>query len=118
MPTHSVAARPGFILVEALIALLVLAVAFIAFEGSLTIAVRAIAASQREAVAAQLAETQRETAFSAVCSSGSGSDSVNGVVVVWSASAASSLVHLTQSSHYESRFGARVETYNSTGRCY
>lgn len=118
MSTHPTVRRPGFVLVEALIALLVLGVAFIGFEGSLTTIIRSVAASEREAVAARLAEAQRENAFSIVCASGSGADSVDGVVVAWSAAAAAPLVHLIQTSSYESRSGQRVETYNATGRCY
>ncbi|MEO9226901.1 MAG: hypothetical protein ABI328_11035 [Gemmatimonadaceae bacterium] len=118
MASHSVVVRRGFILVEALIALLVLGVAFVAFESSLAVIIRSVAASEREATAARLAEAQRENAFSIVCGSGSGADSVDGVVVAWTASAAAPLVHLTQTSSYESRFGQRVETYDATGRCY
>jgi hypothetical protein len=99
-------------------ALLVVAVAFIAFEGSLAVTIRAIAASRRESDAANLAELQRERAFAVACASASGSDSVNGVVVAWSATPAASLVHLTQSSSYDSRFGRRTETYSAIGRCY
>lgn len=110
--------RAGFVLVEALIALLVVAVAFLAFEGSLSVIIRSVAAAERETVAAELAEKQRENALSAVCAAGVGIDSANAVVVTWSASAVGTLVHLAQASRYETRFGARVDTYNSTGRCY
>lgn len=110
--------RAGFVLVEALVALLVLAVAFLAFEGSLSIIIRSVAESEREAVAAGLADTRRERVFSVMCASGSGVDSASGVVLTWSASSGSSLTHLIQATSYESRFGVRVETYNATGRCY
>ena len=95
----------------------VLGVAFISFEGSLTMIVRSVAESEREVVAARLAETQREKVFSIACASGSGADSVDGVAVTWSASAAGYLVHLLQTSSYDSRFGQRIETYSATGRC-
>ncbi len=109
--------RPGFILAEALVALLVLGVVFLALEGSLSSIVRTIADSERETVAARLAEMQREKVFAAVCGSGSGTDSGNAVVVTWTVSTAGSLVRVTQTSRYDRRVGDRTESYDAIGRC-
>jgi Tfp pilus assembly protein PilV len=108
---------PGFILAEALVALLILGVVFLALEGSLSTVIRTIADSEHEAIAARLAETQRERAFAAACASSSGADSANTVVVTWSASATGSFVHLIQTSRYPRRVGDRIETYDATGAC-
>ena len=102
---------------EALVALTVLGVVFLALEGSLTIILRTIAESDREATAARIAETQRELAFSTACGNASGSDSANAVIVDWTATAAGGLVHVTQSSRYPRRIGTRVEHYNGIGVC-
>lgn len=109
--------RTGFILAEALVALAILGVVLLALEGSLTIVMRTLAESDRESIATRIAETQRERAFSTVCGNASGSDSANAVVVDWTATAASGLVHISQSSRYPRRIGTRVEHYNGIGVC-
>lgn len=109
--------RPGFILAEALVALLILGVVFLALEGSLSTIVRTITDSERETIAARFAETQRERAFAAVCASGSGADSVDAVVVDWSAATTGSLVQVIQTSRYQRRVGERTESYAATGQC-
>ena len=109
--------RSGFILAEALIALLVLAVVVLALEGSLTVVVRSLADSARETLAARLAETQRERLFAAACVGASGTDSANGVTVDWTASPAGRLVRISQTSRYPTHIGERVERYDAIGSC-
>jgi Tfp pilus assembly protein PilV len=113
---HSVE-RTGFILVEALIALVILGVVFLALEGSLTLVLRSLAESERRTVATRFAESQRERAFASGCVAGSGSDSVNGVAVVWTAAPAAYLVQVTQTVRYTQRSGTHVEQYTATGAC-
>lgn len=107
----------GFILAEALIALLVLGVVFLALEGSLTIVVRSLADSERETVATRLAETQRERAFAAACAAASGTDSLNAVIVTWTSSRTGRLVRVSQTSRYPRRIGDRVEQYDAVSAC-
>lgn len=109
--------RSGFILAEALIALLILGVVFLAFEGSLTVVARSLADSERETVAARLAETQRERAFAAACASASGVDSVNAVAVDWTAAPIGRVVRVAQTSRYPQRIGDRVERYDALSAC-
>jgi Tfp pilus assembly protein PilV len=115
-PAHA-KPRTGFILAEALIAILILGVVFVALEGSLAVAVRALADSERETIATRLAETQRERAFANTCSAGSGTDSANAVTVSWTASSANHLVRLAQTSRYALRVSTRLETYDAIGAC-
>ena len=117
MPHVRTNRRPGFILAEALVALAILAVVFLALEGSLSMVLRSLAESDREEVAARIAESQRERVFAAACVSASGSDSASSVIVDWSASSAGSLVHITQSSRYPRKIGDRVEHYDAIGGC-
>lgn len=115
--SHTRAKRHGFILAEALIALLILGVIFLALEGSLTIILRSLADSDREAVASRIAETQRERALAAVCTAASGSDSSNAVVVNWTASSTGRLVRVVQTTRFPRRTGDRVEQYDAIGAC-
>lgn len=107
----------GFILAEALVALLILGVVFLALEGSLTVVVRSLAESERETVAARLAEAQRERAFAGACTPGSGTDSADGVIVDWIASPVGRFVRVSQTSRYPRRIGDRVEQYDAVGKC-
>jgi Tfp pilus assembly protein PilV len=109
--------REGFILAEALIALLLLGVALIALERLLTVALRSLADSEREFVATGMAESQRERAFSLACTSAAGVDSSNGVVVSWTAVPAAGATRLIQTSRYTSRFGERGQQYDAVGMC-
>ncbi len=109
--------RTGFVLVEALIALLIIGVVFLALEGSLTLVLRSLADSERQAIATRVSESQRERAFAAGCVVGFGSDSVNAVVADWVASPAGSLVQVTQTVRYSQKSGARVEHYLATSIC-
>lgn len=117
MPIVRAKRRHGFILAEALVALLILGVVFLALEGSLTIIVRTIAGSERESLAARLAETQREKVFAAACAAASGADSLNGVVVNWVASTDGQLARVVQTSHYPRRGGNRTEDYDAVSIC-
>ena len=108
---------PGFILAEALIALVVIGVVFLALEGSLSIVLRSLADSEREATATALAEAQRERAFGSPCSADEGSDSVNGVVVSWSASVAGRFIRIEQTGHYPRKLGDRPVGYAALGVC-
>lgn len=109
--------RHGFILAEALIALLILGVVFLALEGSLAVVLRSIVESDRETIASSLAETQRERAFAAACAGASGTDSLNAVAVSWTASPVGRLVRVSQTSRYPRRIGDRVEQYDAIGAC-
>lgn len=109
--------RPGFLLVEALIALVVVGVVFLGLEGSLTLVLRQLADSEQQATATRLAEIQRERLFGATCAAGSGSDSVKAVTVDWSASPAGSLIRVTQTVRYPQKFGPRVDQYDAIGTC-
>lgn len=117
MPTCHSNRRPGFILAEALVALLILGVVFLALEGSLSIIVRSLAYSEREMLAARLAETQRARAFAGSCAAATGADSVDMIAVHWTASTDGQLVRLVQTSRYPRRIGDRVEAYDALGRC-
>jgi len=107
----------GFILIEALVALVIIGVVFLGLEGSLTIVLRSLADSERQAIATRIAETQRERAFAAGCVAGSGSDSANAVAVEWTISPAGALVHVTQIIRYPQKLGVRVEHYDAIGTC-
>jgi len=107
----------GFVLIEALVALVIIGVVFLGLEGSLTVVLRSLAESERQTVATRIAETQRERAFATACVAGSGSDSVNAVEVSWTASPTGALVHVTQTVRYPQRFGVRVEHYDAVGTC-
>jgi Tfp pilus assembly protein PilV len=109
--------RRGFVLAEALIALLILGVVFLALEGSLSIVLRSLADSERDKIAATLAETQRERAFAAPCVAASGADSINAVTVSWIATAAAGRVRVTQTSRYPRHIGSRVENYDAISAC-
>ena len=108
----------GFILAEAMIALVILGVAFTALEGTSILVIRSLAESDREAIAARLAETQRERAFGVGCSVGSGSDSANSVSVSWAAAPAAGLVRLSQTSRYPGRFSDHVQEYDAVSACH
>jgi len=117
MPNNDAKPHRGFILAEALIALLILGVVFLALEGSLTVVLRSLADSERETVATRLAETQRERAFGTACAAGSGTDSLNAVSVSWVASPVGGLVRVSQISRYPRRIGDRVEQYDAVSAC-
>jgi len=108
----------GFILIEALIALVLVGVVFLGLEGSLTLVLRALADSERQTIATRLAESQRERAFAVGCVAGAGSDSLNAVAADWSASPTGLVVHVTQSVRFSQRSGARVEHYTATSACH
>ncbi|HEY8311264.1 MAG TPA: hypothetical protein VIG47_11945, partial [Gemmatimonadaceae bacterium] len=107
----------GFILAEALIALLVIGVVFLALEGSLSVVVRSLADSDREATAATLAESRRERAFGSPCNADAGSDSLNAVVVRWSASVAGRLTRIDQAGRYSRKLGDRTFNFAALGVC-
>lgn len=117
MPKAQPKPRTGFILVEALIALLILAVVFVALEGSLTLSVRTLANAERETIAARLAESQRERAFAGACAAASGADSADAVTVEWTTSPNTRLVRVVETSRYERRTGSRTVEYDAIGRC-
>jgi len=117
MSTGTDHSRSGFILAEALVALLVIGVVFLALEGSLAIVMRSIADSEHESVAARVAETRRERAFASACAAASGVDSVRAVTVNWTASPDGQLVRVAQTSRYPQKLGDRVEHYDALGAC-
>lgn len=110
--------RPaGFILAEALVALLILGVVLLALEGASTMILRRLAESERRTATAQLAETRREQLLSGRCTSSNGIDSSNTVDVAWSAMPSGRLLRISQEGHYK-RLGAdAVELYETTGPC-
>jgi Tfp pilus assembly protein PilV len=109
--------RNGFILAEALIALLIIGIAFLALEGSLSLVMRSLADSEREFIAVRLAEIQREHAFATACVPASGSDSINAVAVRWTASPMGALTRVAQASRYPLRAGDRIEQYDAVSAC-
>ena len=117
MPNNRAKRRSGFILAEALVALAILGVVFLALEGSLAMVLRSVAESDREGVAARIAETQRERAFSTACVASAGSDSINGVVANWTAAPSGQLMHVVQTTRYPQKIGSRIEHYDAIGAC-
>lgn len=117
MRTRSPRLPNGFILIEALIALVIIGVVFLGLEGSLSLVLRSMGDAERQTTAIQVAEVQRERAFAAGCIAGSGSDSVNAVAVDWTASPAGSLVHISQTARYHQKYGMHVEHYDAIGAC-
>jgi Tfp pilus assembly protein PilV len=107
----------GFILVEALIALVIIGVVFLGLEGSLTLVLRSLADGERQTIATRTAEAQRERVFASICAGASGSDSVNAVSVDWVASSTGRLVRISQTSRYPTKTGARVDHYDAIGSC-
>jgi len=107
----------GFVLIEALIALVIVGVVLLGLEGSLTLIVRSLADAERQATATRLAETRRELLFASACAPNSGSDSVNAVSVIWTASPVARLTHITQTSTYPQKLGSRIEQYDAIGAC-
>lgn len=118
MEFDGVGSRRGFILAEALIALLIFGVVFLALEGSLAIVVRRFADAARADIATRLAEVQRERSFGATCAASAGVDSVNAVSASWTASADSGFVHLVQTTEYPSPAGTSQTGYDAIGRCW
>lgn len=98
-------------------ALVILGVVFFAFEGSLTLVLRSLAGSEREAIAGRIAENRRELIFSTPCAPASGTDSLDGVTVEWAASPAGRTVRLTQTSRYRVKAGEHTEHYDALGVC-
>ena len=109
--------RRGFILTEALIALLIFTVVFLALEGSLTLVVRRFEDAAREDYAARHAEFQREFAFANGCSSALVIDSLNGVVVSSTSTTTDYLLHVAQTTAYRIKAGDRTEQYDAVSRC-
>lgn len=107
----------GFILAEALVALLIFSAVFLALEGSLTLVVRRLAESAREDTAARRTETLRERTFAAGCTTASGVDSLNAVVIDWTSTQEGDLVHISQSSRYPRQLLTRTEQYDALSRC-
>jgi type II secretory pathway pseudopilin PulG len=120
MSRPAAANRNGFILVEALIALVIVGIAFLALEGSLSVVIRSLADSEREAIAARIAEAQRERTFAQSCAFSTGSDSSDGVAVTWTATPsapASHTVRVVQTSRFTRRLGDVIRTYDAVGAC-
>ncbi len=109
--------RPGFSLVEVIVAILLLTTALLALEGSAAIAVRELADSRRESLAMRFAEGRRERSFGASCAASSGMDSANGVSATWIASAAASQSRLAQRTAFDTRYGVRSQAYDAIGQC-
>lgn len=118
MPHANRRADPtGFTLVEVVVAILLLTIALLGLEGSAAVTVRELADGQRETLATRLAERQRERAFAGTCATASGMDSTNGVGASWAAAPTGQRARLTQHTSFNTRFGARAESYNAIGRC-
>ena len=114
---HDIRRPGGFILAEALIALLVLGVVFLALEGASAMAIRSLTESERDSIAARLAEVRREQLLSGGCIGSAGTDSVNSVAVFWVATPSGRILRVTQESHRQRRGGDIVELYDATGAC-
>lgn len=109
--------RPGFTLVEVIVAILLLTIALLALEGSAAVTVRELGDGQRETLATRLAERQRERAFAGTCATSSGNDSANGVGASWAAAPTGQRTRVTQHTSFDTRFGIRQESYSAVGRC-
>lgn len=109
--------RPGFTLVEVIVAILLLTVALLAIEGSAAVTLRELADSKRETLAMRFAEDQRERSFGSVCAASSGLDSANGVTATWIASPTGSRSHVIERTTFQTRYGVRSQAYNTAGPC-
>ena len=109
--------RPGFILTEAMIALLIFTVVFLALEGSLTLVVQRFADAAREDRAARQAETQRESAFANGCVAASAIDSLDAVVVSSTSTNMDYLLRVLQKTAYARKLSVRNEQYDAVSRC-
>lgn len=109
--------RGGFILTEALVALLIFSVVFLALEGSLTLVVRRFADAAREDIAARHAEAQRESAFASGCGAESDIDSLDAVVVASTSTTSDYLLRVVQTTAYPRKIGVRSERYDAVSRC-
>lgn len=77
--------RPGFTLVETLVALVLLQIGMLAVAGTGAVAARELAIARRTALAAEVARNRVETLRAGACTaSGRGSASANGLVESWS----------------------------------
>jgi len=117
IPPTPIQRRRGFILTEALVALLIFSVVFLALEGSLTLVVRQFADVAREDIAARRAETQRESVFASDCTAAQQTDSLDAVVVHSTVTVSDYLLHVVQTTTYPRRFDTRSEQYDALSRC-
>jgi Tfp pilus assembly protein PilV len=109
--------RRGFILTEALVALLIFSVVFMALEGSLTLVVRRFADAAREDIAARHAENLRESLFASGCAAASDVDSLNAVVISSTSTTTGYLLRVVQTTAYPRKIGVRSERYDAVSRC-
>ena len=109
--------RRGFILTEALLALLIFSVVFLALEGSLTLVARGFADAAREDIAARHAEAQRESAFANGCVAVSDTDSLDAVVVNSTSTTTDYLLRVIQTTAYPRKMSVRRERYDAVSRC-
>ena len=107
----------GFILLESLVALFILAVVFLALEGSWTIIARTLTLAERESDAAAIARARRERIIAGPCIATSGTDSLGGVLVDWEAIPDSGSVRIRQTSRFRSTYGSRVVSYEARVAC-
>ena len=104
--TGSEFCRRGYVLLEALMALVVVTIAYLVLEGAWTLVVRKLFEDRQSAAVSLLADSQRERAAARGCVESSGSDSVNGITINWWASSSGGLIRVSQARTYR-RDGAQ-----------
>ena len=115
-PTGS---RKGFTLVELLVALMVFAVGMLGLAATAGSVTRMMGGARRQTIAATVAQSRLERIRSSPCASlVSGSDTVRGVISIWTITAVSRGVNVSETVRYPtSRGGMRSKTYTTALSC-
>jgi Tfp pilus assembly protein PilV len=109
--------RHGFVIVEVIVAMFLIAIALGALEWSMAITIRRLRESHQESTAARLIQARSEWLLASPCGTSSGIDSSHGVVATWSERVDRHVLWIDQEAHYRSIFGEHKEAYRAAGGC-
>ncbi len=114
---RSLIRRRGFVLVEALMALLVLSIAYLVLEGAWMLTSRNLFHSNRMAAASRMEDAQRERALARGCVASSGADSADGIAMAWRALPSRGLLQVGQTRSYRRDGFERADSSNWIAAC-
>lgn len=114
---RSIVPRRGFVLVEALMALLVLSIAYLVLEGSWMLVSRNLFDSNRMAAASRMEDVQRERALARGCVASSGADSAGGIAMAWRALPSRGVLQIGQTRTYRRDGFERADSSNWIASC-
>ncbi|MEO7648273.1 MAG: prepilin-type N-terminal cleavage/methylation domain-containing protein [Gemmatimonadaceae bacterium] len=112
--------RPGFTLIEVVIAAFIFAVGILALEATAVTALRQMRRSAELTLAATVARTRLEKLASSTCTAlRGGTDTTRSVVSMWTieATASSSIRAVTQTVSYTIDGRKRIDTYRTMVAC-